>query len=337
MTPSRPRPRLWPFLALPAAIVLALFVVSGGVAQEPAAPPRPATYTAPTQKRTAGAQPQLSYIVRYVECDAAKWRDRLLDRLKLVYQDADVSAWIIDDRSIYDMLIVAQGDMRSNVLQMPRADAPENAVVTVSNVGKHHYVAQVEKVTAGHGAAFRPTIKAIEVGLCVKASASLLPDAMRLSVDLHATDLLKMHSLAHTVRVDRRDIVTRYEVPTLIEHRCKLMQDIPENAALLVSLGMHDRRGRLSDPGEAASDLLQSVGLPPVPAPSVPGERLVMIEPRRLAPRKGSLCQDRLDHLAVHVGEAEIAALEPVRQVACGRCPAGAGSSRSSRRPRPGP
>jgi beta-lactamase regulating signal transducer with metallopeptidase domain len=284
MKPSRPRPALWPFAALPAAGVLALFAVSGGIAQESIAPPKAATYGTPVPKRAAGAQPQLTFIVRYIQCDANSWRDRILDRLKLVYQDGDVSAWTIDERAIYDLLTEAQADTRSNVIQLPKADAPESAVVKISSVAKKHYVAQVDKVAAGKGDAFKPTVKAIKFGLRFSASGSLLHDGTRLSIDLHDIDLLKMHTLTRTNRVDGRKIVTSYEVPTLIERHCKLTQDIPESSALLVSLGMNERGGRLSDPGEAASDLLKLVGLPPVPARLVPCERLVMIEARRHSP-----------------------------------------------------
>jgi hypothetical protein len=47
-------------------------------------------------------------------------------------------------------------------------------------------------------------------------------------------------------------------------------------------MGLHERRGRLSDAGETASGLLEAVGLPPVPARAVISERLVMITPRRI-------------------------------------------------------
>ena len=61
--------------------------------------------------------------------------------------------------------------------------------------------------------------------------------------------------------------------------------ELPDGSALLISLGLHERRGCLSDAGETASGILKAVGLPPVPARPVACEHLVMIRPRRICSR----------------------------------------------------
>jgi hypothetical protein len=105
-----------------------------------------------------------------------------------------------------------------------------------------------------------------------------------LSVDVRDTSLASFHTLTRKAHVGGRDVVAQYQIPTVIERRRKTNCEVPDKSALLISLVLHDRRGRLSDSGEAASEVLQRVGLPPVPAKPVAGERLVMILARWIEP-----------------------------------------------------
>ncbi len=79
-------------------------------------------------------------------------------------------------------------------------------------------------------------------------------------------------------------VAAQYQVPTPVERRCETTCEIPEGSSLLISLGMRERRGRSSDAAETASEILELVGLPPLPARSVTCERLVSITPRRVMP-----------------------------------------------------
>jgi hypothetical protein len=55
---------------------------------------------------------------------------------------------------------------------------------------------------------------------------------------------------------------------------------VPESSSLLISVGLRDRPGASSHASEAASGLLQLVGLSKLPSRSVDCERLVLIRPR---------------------------------------------------------
>jgi beta-lactamase regulating signal transducer with metallopeptidase domain len=283
MTPSRPRRRLWPFAAIPAAAILAFMTGAAGVAQDG----QPGVYVAPTAQRPQpppDCERQVSMEVRWVSLDAEPWRNSMIDRLKLVQEEGDVSVWTIDEHTIFDLLTSAQGDTNANVLQAPKVTVFENAHAQLFSTTKEWYTVRVDKVAVGGSIGFRPTTKEFEVGIHLGVAGSRLRDGTRLSVDLRDTSFASLHTLTRKVRVGDHDVAAQYQIPTVIERQCKATCDVPEKSALLISLGLHDRRGRLSDPGEAASEVLKRVGLPPVPARPVASERLVMITPRWIVP-----------------------------------------------------
>ena len=279
MKPSRQRAGLWPFLAIPAAGLIALVAASSGVAQQ--AVPRPLP---PDLAVKDGAEKQLiSYEVRYMSLDAEPWRDRTKDRIKLVHQEADVCAWIVDDKVLFDELTLAQKTVNTNVLQAPKAIAPEGVPLTLSNEGKESYVAQVERIESAGNPAYRPIVKQIDIGVRMELNGTLEARSTKLSVDVHLKSLLAMHTLVRKDQVGEKAFKVPYQIPTPVERRCQLKYEIPDGSSLVISLGIHERRGRSSDPVEAASEVLQFVGLPPVPARSVTCEQLVVIRPRRVA------------------------------------------------------
>jgi hypothetical protein len=206
------------------------------------------------------------------------------DRLKLAQQEADVCVWIIDDEAMLDILTLAQENTTANVFQAPKTVAQENATVTMGNMSKQFYVAQIEKVANGENAAFRPTVKDVEVGIRMDLTGTLLERGTKVSVDLRARNLLAMHTLHRADRVGDTVINAQYQVPTAVDKHCRVACEIPDGTSLLISLGLHDRRGRGSNAAESANELLQLVGLPPLPARSVACEQLVSIKTRRVAP-----------------------------------------------------
>jgi hypothetical protein len=268
---------------LSAAGIFALFAASAGFANDhrTAAASGPAFTLRPPTSQTN--ELMISYEIRFMMLDAQPWRDRVTGRLKLVQQEADVCVWLVDDKSLTDILSYAHGDIHSNVLQAPKVVADENAIATVSNMGKQFYVAQVEKVGSGKPAAFRPTVKDVEVGVRMEAKGTLVKGGTNVSLNLHAANILAMHTLHRTERVGDTVINAQYQVPTAVEKHCRVACEIPDGASLLISLGLHDRRGRSSNAAETANELLQLVGLPPLPARSVACEQLVSINTRRVS------------------------------------------------------
>ncbi len=285
MKPSRTRNGIWPLAALPAAGLFALFAASAGVADDRPPTRTPGPVMAPRPRPAQENRPLISFEVRYLSLDAQPWRDLATSRLKLVQQDADVCIWIIDDQTMFDLLTDAQKNVTSNVLQAPKAVAQENATVTLDNRSKQFYVAHVEPVTNGAGVAFRPTVKDLDIGVRMELSGTLLERGTKVCLDLHARDLLAMHTLHRSEPVGNAVLLAEYQVPTAVEKRCRVVCEIPEGQSLIISLGLHERRGRSSSSAETANDLLQLVGLPLLPARSVACERLVSVTPRRLSPR----------------------------------------------------
>jgi hypothetical protein len=285
MVPEIPRLRVWPLFALPAAGLLACLACSAGMAQDG----RPAVYGSPAATATHlprdGAR-QVSFEVRYWALDAEPWRNSIVDRLRLVHEEADVSVWTIDDHALFDLLTSAQENTSSNVLQAPKATTFEDAHVKIHCATKEYFTTRLDKIASAGTISFRPTSREIEVGTRLDVAGSRLREGTRLSVDLGDTSVASLHKLARKAHAGDHDVVAEYQIPTVVQRRCKLTCDVPDKASLLISLGLHERRGRLSDAGEAASGLLERVGLPPVPARPVPVERLITIRSRWIEPER---------------------------------------------------
>ncbi len=119
MTPSRTRLRRWPFVALPAAGIFALFAVSAGRAQnkppvQPAvASEKPSPAALPHGNSLRGVPLQVAYQskpddvtrmivyeVRFLTGDASDWRRFLGERSKVEKQEGDCTAWLIDEKTL---------------------------------------------------------------------------------------------------------------------------------------------------------------------------------------------------------------------------------------------
>ena len=140
----------------------------------------------------------------------------------------------------------------------------------------------MEKVETAESLAFRPVVKECELGSRIDVVGSFAAGGTAITADVRDSSLLNLHTLVRTETFRDQNYAAQYQVPTAIERSCHVSCDVPDNSAVLVSLGLHERRGRLSNAGETASGLLEAVGLPPVPARAVTCERLVMIKPRRI-------------------------------------------------------
>jgi beta-lactamase regulating signal transducer with metallopeptidase domain len=289
MTPSRPRLRLWPFVALPAAGLVALFAATSGLSREkPVADSPHGTLLIaqngppPVAPAQADHDRQISFEVRYLSLEANPWRETVKDHLELIKQEADVSAWLIDDKAISDLLAFAQKDTMSNVVQAPKVTTFENAHALISNTYTQHYVSQVEKVETANNLAFRPTMKGYELGSRIDVVGSYKAGGTAIAADVRDSWLLNFHTLIRKETFRDQNIVAHYQVPTAIERSCRVSCEISDDRALLVSMGLHERRSRLPGAVETASGLLEAVGLPPVPARAMICERLMMIKPRRI-------------------------------------------------------
>jgi hypothetical protein len=290
MTPSRLRRRYWPAAALPAAGIIALVTSAAGLSQDHgtvASPdgsrPLPATYGPLTAPRAPLPDRQISFEVRFIKLSTEPWRELLKDRLKLVQQEADVSAWIVDKKSLVDLLNHSQSDVTSNILQAPKVTTFENDRATISFLNKQDYVARVDKVDTAGLKGFRPTVMQIDVGWRGDFVGSYLPDGMNVSVDVRHSDLMAMHTLTRKERFGAEEVVGTYQVPSLIEHRCQVACAVPDDSSLVISLGIQVNETPIfAGVTEVAGKFLESMGLPRREAKTVTCERLTVITPRKI-------------------------------------------------------
>ena len=294
MKPSHSRPRLWPLAALPAAGFVALIAGASGLSQDQPAVKAPdaskgrvsGSYRAvdapaPSSDAFKNGR-QICYELRYLALDANPWREAVANRLKLVKQETDVCAWIIDNREMKDILASAHNEVGSKILQLPKVTAFENTHAKIDSSRIQSYVAQRERIEKTGSLELRPITKEYETGVWIDLFGSLTRDGTELSVDLRESSLLSSHTLVRKERFHEQDYAASYEVPTVLERSCHVACNVPEGSSLLVSMGLYERRGRLSDAGEAAGEVLKFVGLPPVPARPVSCERLIMMTPREI-------------------------------------------------------
>ena len=228
----------------------------------------------------------IEYHVRYAsDLDPEAWRNLLKDHLRLIKQDADVSAWIMDDNALHDLLIFAQNDTRTSVLLAPKCIANEGVQISVINREKQFYVASVNRVENAKAAGFRPIVKDLDVGSRIDMTGSLMPGGTRLSVNLSDTSLVGIHTMSRRESFGGQVLSAQYQVPTALKRRCEVSCDLPAHANLVISLGLSEHRSNLSGVAGIASDLLASVGLPKLEGKSTTFERLIIISARAPNPR----------------------------------------------------
>jgi hypothetical protein len=161
---------LWPFAALPVAGFLALFASTAGFADDrpgsnPEASSVDSRYLAPKDIYGPGPQDDrmIRYEVRYLVGPPEHWRPLFLPRMKLVKQEADFSAWLLDDKGLYDLVTQVQANTWGNVLSAPRCGAVEGTKAIIVSGTRHQYIAGYEDLDTG-AAAPRPVQKDVQEG-----------------------------------------------------------------------------------------------------------------------------------------------------------------------------
>ncbi len=283
MTPTRPRRHFWPFATLPAAGIIALVATAAGLARDdPPGSSAAALHESPLSGETDSrklpcTERQIAYGVRFCRLPVGPWRELLLDRIQTIKQEADVSAWIMDDKALFDFLKLVQNDTQSNVLQAPKVTAFEGAHAVITSTKKTFYVASVERVEKG----FRPVVKHLDVGMKLDLTGTHLPRGTRLSVDVSHSSLLGFHTLVRKAEIDGKVQAAQYQVPTALNRRCQVSCDLHEGSFLVISTGLSEEHEGLSGIAGFASDALESVGLPKLDK-STTYEQLVIVNTRRI-------------------------------------------------------
>ncbi len=292
MTPTRSRFRLWPLAAIPAAGFLALVAAAAGFAGDS---PSPVHHGSPFEVDTnaipaaVGPNPfpldrQISYEVRLLVGPAERWREHLLPKLRPIREEADLSAWMIDEAKLRELAEIAQQDARTNLLSAPKVTAFDGARATIMQNSTTHYVAALDDVERPEMAGFRPVVKKIRPGITVNMTGKLTPTGTKLSIDLRDLSLLGFHTITRRREIRGQVIAAQYQIPSTSEHRLQLDRDLPDGTGVLISLGVQDAPGPVPGGVAMANRVLGSVGLPPYEATPITMERLILITPRRIIP-----------------------------------------------------
>lgn len=292
MMPPRPHVPWWTLASLPMIVVLAGIAVTAGFADDrPAAPrgdsrieSRPTAHQPPqAPKKENGSL--IAYEVRYIVGPSEAWRERCLARMKLVKQDAELAAWLLDDDVLRDLLTAAQQDTRTNVLCAPKVSSHEGARATIDSSRKHFYVSgfsDLDQTWPG----VRPVVGAVREGLVVELTGRLLPAATRLQVKAESIELLGMRTLSLKKENGGKSHSLQYQVPTTARRSFEVDCAIPDRTQLLISLGISDEPGWLPDGAVLANGVLGALGLPRFQPDMHATEKCIVITPRRVKPEE---------------------------------------------------
>jgi beta-lactamase regulating signal transducer with metallopeptidase domain len=323
MTPPPSRPARWPFAAIPTAGFLALVAATLGFAEPPAhhqpaqsdtsqvfatdsrvrhpSPPIrersffdvnvvPARATMVNARGPASSprrideNRQISYEVRIVTTDPQVWRNGLEETLTPIAQDAEATAWILDEPTLGKMIRAYQNTPRTSLVQAPKVTAFERDRAVITSTTKTGYVSRLEKqVSAEGGLGFRPLVNEVDAGLTVHVLGTIQPAGVQTHVDLKNAHLLGFHTLHRDESATFRDqsytLRGTYQVPRTAVNHFQGNYLIPNGSTLLVSLGLHEVTIRNKAPGRfgAVAGLIESLGFGSTTSTQ---EQLVLITPR---------------------------------------------------------
>lgn len=219
------------------------------------------------------------YEVRLLSLDANPWRNLLRERLTLIQQDGDVSAWVIDAQSFTDLLKQLVSETASNAVQAPTVSTFENGVSTIKMTARRPYVASLENIGKRGRPALLPQVRYVDSETRLEISGSHTEQGTRLSLDLKDSTPM-IHAMVRSDTVKETTIYTPYQVPTVIERQCRLSREVPEGSSLLISLGLQERRGQIPKGAETLIGILSDIGLPRLEPSLITTERLVLITPK---------------------------------------------------------
>ena len=336
MTPSRPQTRIWPLAALPTAGMIALIAISAGLAQE-----RPNTYGPPGQydsaqerqptKRGAKNTPrpddaaalapheqavaaptpyfatqplpdrQISYEVRFLTFDSSSWRDQVKDRATIGKQADGVSAWVIDTKTLKNLI------SSSHVFQAPKVTVFDEGSATIFTGEKYlsHPPALIAESPPGGGTAARKNIagipaaetraeiarvtgsrpyetlevdKDVAVGTVVQATGKMLPGTTKLVV--HIMDSYPTALPARSEANGEQELAVKSVISTVHEQRTRVAYDVADGSSLAVTLTPH-QQGEETRP-DATDRGSESGAGAHVRAKTNTKERMVVITPRQI-------------------------------------------------------
>jgi hypothetical protein len=278
----RGRVCVWPLAALPVGLLCLVVAAGAGKERRDGPSSVDGPFGASIENVESGnkidTDRQISFELRRLEVPAESWRNRFESRLKLVSDEDDTSAWLLDRKRVHELLDLVQADSRAVVWQAPKVTTFEFAPAFINSAHTTAYVSRVEVLESGRG--FRPIVKYVDDGWKVKVSGAFLEDGTRVSSDVRDSTLLGFTELHRTMLIDEREIKGTYQVPNKIDRHSVTACDIPDGSSLIVSLGLRFN----TDVGKQIANAgRRLVGLGGVDVHSSnPNELLLIITPTKI-------------------------------------------------------
>jgi outer membrane protein TolC len=295
-----------------AALGLLVLACVGGDDSGPSPPTVCRVASAPLAE-PAPAEDAITYDVLFVEIGGLKWRSALHHKLQPVARQGTATIWTADKQALADLSTYHQGDTQCKVVRVPKITAtPGGEAEIVHQETPQHYVADVKRIADGpHGhatrLAYQPEVGQIHDGLRLRMVGRKLDQGILTCLTLNDTEFLAFHTVAvgdgvGGTPVDPKATVinAQYQVPEVAQCDVKGEWLIPNEEALVVSLGVHE--------------------VPKAEAPACPVARLVKLADRALTGQLGLgvttelRVRERLVLVSAHVAEpSPSAAPEPAR------------------------
>ncbi len=280
MKPNGPSPtRLWPFVAIPTALLILWFSGSLTLAQSSQKPSTvivqavekqdgPSRYELPNGHKgfpipannkvkyggpivnhnlvvqtegTPLADRQISFEVRFGETEASPLRTWLKDKSPACGKGGVTYGWSLNEQEVLDLLTVLQKSKQGNLIQAPKVTAFEGVSATIKNSLDQYYISGLEEIHKGDSLAMLPEIDHLELGTTVTLKGTVADPGIMLDVHLHDNAVIAHHQLTHrAVSRDNIPLQGVYQVPTTKEQQIQHNCTMPSGSTVLVSLGVYE-------------------------------------------------------------------------------------------------
>jgi hypothetical protein len=117
-------------------------------------------------------------------------------------------------------------------------------------------------------------------------TGTMQPRGTRLVVSVDSTSLLGIHTMWLKKEVGKEIVTAQYQIPSTARRSFQIDCDVREGTQLMISLGLRDEAGRLSDVATLANSALARVGLPQYQPATHTKETCVLITPLHGLPEK---------------------------------------------------
>jgi beta-lactamase regulating signal transducer with metallopeptidase domain len=305
MKPSHSRARFWPLAALPAAGIMALIATVSGLSQDQGgtittSATVESTRTTRNQKLAtkipsqaasavdslpiapgeAETSRQIGYVVRYFDLNATARRELLRDRPKLVRDNSNTPAWIIEGSVLTALLEQLHTYNARKIHESSDLRAFQDATVTIKTTSGSRTRPKSRKDQESN-----PSTLGMQndvIGSLLKLRGSVVAGTAKLTVDVRVEPFEGI--AAPKVKFPPVEVSHNFaNLPNVIHKRPDPIScEIPVGSSLVLSLRLDERQDQTAQ-GDSAN---HSTGQGQREGESPMKERLFLITPSRIVPER---------------------------------------------------